>query len=1194
MPSNGDGGCLPFVIGETSAGPSFVIVYSNGNAETITVSFTIKPVFAPLANALEPQPPQSNGDYIGMVPINCNSDAFEDVLVVREDRVSLCVNAGDSSGNERFACHDIAVSDFNGNAAVAHTDEDGFADVVVQSVTGTLTVLINPKEPDCKGASNGLWTQRVQAATTKSNLGLASDVDGDGDLDFFAPGEDGVFYEFIDPIALRQFDIKSDLSGSTPAAFGGDLPGQATLAVSWDFNEDGRPDYIYCHSSSCTTFAVWKSTANGGYTFADDVDLGVTSTQTKFLEGEFLMLDCNLDFYADIVPLSTDSIAGIFASGGGDPLEVASEGVFSGVTGVAIDLNGDGKRDVLTSDGTSLHYYLAPNDVSCDFVEHDQSVALLGNLGSVTGLLAVDVDRDGDQDVIAYDGELVVLENQGGTTATAPALWFEVELIGAGLQGNLPWGSRIELRATPNFQLLDTDFLVPTYGRHGRSSRAYFAFGGTIPARIDLSATFPSGATRLLLGIPTSTIVSGSTQTLTESDAPVRYATAAPTISFGQFTSVSVADFPDLGVNVATVFTSKYAPKVTFAADLGNEEVRVECSSTNAKFGYVDGFDASTLTGVEIKQTTDSSIAFESIVASTADVLASVTFIPTSVSSSVILLTCTVSDSPLGTAFIDNKRVNSANMVVQMPPTAAPSPAPTPQPTPSPTPLPTPAPTPAPTPSPTPAPPTPAPTPAPSPAPTPAPPTPAPTPAPPTPAPTPAPPTPAPTPAPTPSPTPAPVVLPPPMTSTSEMNMTSGTDVMMNGTSTATPTPTMGECAFVSCDGGCECQQFVFGGAFTLQNNGSEAVTSSCGVSATLTAPANVSFELFNHTNGDVALRLVDSASGDALDGAFNLTIAFDSALSLVGLETANALNVTLFADGEFVAELAEGEFLLPTDGEGGATTVESTQTSMQASTANSTSASSTSAPAASSTTANGTAVSTSAVASTSTSAMMATTTASGSSVPNNCDALPTVSALRLARSDVSMAQDFALVRLRARLRRAPPTTTAEMTTSASSDENESNEEDSDAPEPLSGNGVGGGKEQSNVGEEPSFFEQQLGPLVMWMWLAAGGGLLYCCCIIIVVVCVVKKRGGDSDGDDDWSRPDNIEMATTAPVPTRGSDFTAPVSADERVSQPGDTYTSLSSVSTRGPPPAAPALDLDSDQGDTYQALPSQPGLGGL
>ena len=90
------------------------IEYRNDLDESIKFSFSVTPLFSLVADGFGDalaKPAQGSGEYTGMVPIDCNGDGFQDVVVARDGSVLLCVNAGEAAparNSERFRCHEIA------------------------------------------------------------------------------------------------------------------------------------------------------------------------------------------------------------------------------------------------------------------------------------------------------------------------------------------------------------------------------------------------------------------------------------------------------------------------------------------------------------------------------------------------------------------------------------------------------------------------------------------------------------------------------------------------------------------------------------------------------------------------------------------------------------------------------------------------------------------------------------------------------------------------------------------------------------------------------------------------------------------------------------------------------------------------------------------------------------------------------
>ncbi|CAN0054467.1 unnamed protein product, partial [Ectocarpus fasciculatus] len=323
---------------------------------------------------------------------------------------------------------------------------------------------------------------------------LAADLDSDGDLDLLVGSywEDWVrWYE--------NEDGKGTFSEAVNVASG--YGGGASIDVG-DLNGDGTPDVVVAFQ---TTFQLtWFSNVDGlgGFSVGTDIDTYDDGDQSLHVKVSDLDGDGDLDVimaskhsdrvtwyentdgegtFSAGVDISTDA-DGAFTLAladldGDDDLDVVSASVYSGLAWyenldgggafsldvslepaddpaggkevVTADIDGDGDIDIISAsfDGNHTAGYFPDgrilwleNDGSGSFAEGRD----VGLLDSATSVVVVDLDNDGDVDLVACDnvgGKIVWYENTGGTGNFSEAIDIAVDtgvysLIAVDLDGD--------------------------------------------------------------------------------------------------------------------------------------------------------------------------------------------------------------------------------------------------------------------------------------------------------------------------------------------------------------------------------------------------------------------------------------------------------------------------------------------------------------------------------------------------------------------------------------------------------------------------------------------------------------------------------------------------------------------------------------------------------------------------------------
>ncbi len=301
---------------------------------------------------------------------------------------------------------------------VTDLDGDGDLDIVSVNMQGLFNV--GAGEPLAIYANDGagIFTN-TSAAAVGGHEGqhrqvAIGDIDGDGDVDMYAPhangGVDTLFRGAGDGTFVAEV---LDLGSSAGAARFGDL------------DDDGDLDLVLTDGYAAND----SPTVPGGHIYLNDGRGGFTELEGAGLDSvpgnqpiDLDLLDVDGDFDLDIVIDAHQQGNGLFLNDGAAMFTDASDGL-PPATGnhynpAICDVDGDGDLDMwVDNSGPSYTEQLLINDGSGVFTDETEA-RVSGNTEGAddNGLICVDFDQDGDFDaiVVALFTPNRYLMNEGG------------------------------------------------------------------------------------------------------------------------------------------------------------------------------------------------------------------------------------------------------------------------------------------------------------------------------------------------------------------------------------------------------------------------------------------------------------------------------------------------------------------------------------------------------------------------------------------------------------------------------------------------------------------------------------------------------------------------------------------------------------------------------------------------------------
>ena len=289
------------------------------------------------------------------------------------------------------------------------------------------------------------------------------DYDLDGDLDVYLDGGSK-------PDQLLRNNLDGAFTDVTART--GDAAFHSKKAVASDVDRDGDLDLVAID-------------AKGELVLRLNLRQGVFRTVPLHVSGvaDFAVEDVNGDGIPDIVVATTHGLHLLIGKGDGSFLEGAGSGLDSAGAPAAMravalaDFDNDGFPDVVAaSEKGDLHAYRNVGNGKFTewavFSSPSKKSSFSSNLASIDALLAYDVDKDGDLDLlVSAGGRTFALINDGGNANGWLTVVLEGLPTGSGKVNRAGVGSLVEVKAG-NLVVTRTAGLWPTHVGLGARTKA--------------------------------------------------------------------------------------------------------------------------------------------------------------------------------------------------------------------------------------------------------------------------------------------------------------------------------------------------------------------------------------------------------------------------------------------------------------------------------------------------------------------------------------------------------------------------------------------------------------------------------------------------------------------------------------------------------------------------------------------------
>jgi Tfp pilus assembly protein PilF len=324
------------------------------------------------------------------------------------------------------------------DAAVADFDNDGWLDVFVVGTDARGHLLRNKGNAVFEDVSAKSGVADIRG----SRRALFVDLDHDGDLDLLLVG------------GTRNLVYRNNLDGTfTEVGETMGLAGRAPAhdAAFADFDDDGRIDVVMATDSGITLYrnATTPRRFEDGTAASGLPATGEWSTVTVADYDNDGTLDLLVTRRGGVPELWRNDGTGKFARDDRSRQALGALAAVSGLHARFVDVNNDGWLDIVLAGnaGAGRHgAYLLRNDGKGVF--KDASNLLPATLGVGASIATLDVDNDGDMDLVVGDERGVhLLANEGGNTRLSAQIALTGLRTGSGKNNDFGLGARLDLRA---------------------------------------------------------------------------------------------------------------------------------------------------------------------------------------------------------------------------------------------------------------------------------------------------------------------------------------------------------------------------------------------------------------------------------------------------------------------------------------------------------------------------------------------------------------------------------------------------------------------------------------------------------------------------------------------------------------------------------------------------------------------------
>lgn len=399
-----------------------------------------------------------------------DDDGYLDVFMNDNDYTSESVRLRENDGDLTFTDRDDRVAVEGGRGAgTGDYDNDGDPDLLVG---------VGQKLNENRG--DFVFEDATAGSPNNEEALMFVDIDGDGDLDIWSPGEDYLWHENTDDGWQSHTSMPGDPTDRTANGEG---------ATAADINDDGYVDFLFAEDGSDVD--AWINDGDYTYSYEWDVNgaFGLPEDVDDHENMEWAWGDYDTDGDLDLYISGHDS-EGLYRNDGtGSFTDVTSSAGISesDPDGAAWgDYDNDGNLDLILadSDGNSDLYN---NDGDGTFTEVDSSANLDGNgdLGSTVGWF--DAENDGDLDLVTNDPATL------WNNTRDDAEYLRVMVRGSGNYGGspvTPIGAQVDLY-NDSGSIVGHRELIASQNQLQPPLRQHFGVDPT--ASYDIRVRFPSG-----------------------------------------------------------------------------------------------------------------------------------------------------------------------------------------------------------------------------------------------------------------------------------------------------------------------------------------------------------------------------------------------------------------------------------------------------------------------------------------------------------------------------------------------------------------------------------------------------------------------------------------------------------------------------------------------------------------------------